>query len=43
MENEGITKDDLTPEYIADNLDRLMDLSDAHEVSVETLLDEVEQ
>jgi NAD(P)-dependent dehydrogenase (short-subunit alcohol dehydrogenase family) len=43
MENEGITKDDLTPEDIADNLDRLMDLSDAHEVSVETLLDEVEQ
>jgi NAD(P)-dependent dehydrogenase (short-subunit alcohol dehydrogenase family) len=42
MENEGITKDVLTPEDIADNLDRLMDLSDAHEVSVETLLDEVE-
>jgi NAD(P)-dependent dehydrogenase (short-subunit alcohol dehydrogenase family) len=43
MENEGITKDALTPEDIADNLDRLMDLSDAHEVRVETLLDEVEQ
>ena len=42
MENEGITKDVLTPEDIADNLDRLMDLSDAHEVAVETLLDEVE-
>ena len=42
MENEGISKDVLTPEDIADNLDRLMDLSDAHEVAVETLLDEVE-
>jgi hypothetical protein len=42
MENEGITKDDLTPEDVADNLDRVMDLSDAHEVAVETLLDEVE-
>jgi NAD(P)-dependent dehydrogenase (short-subunit alcohol dehydrogenase family) len=42
MENEGITKDVLTPEDIADNLDRLLDLSDAHEVAVETLLDEVE-
>jgi hypothetical protein len=43
MQNAGITKDDLTPEDVADNLDRLMDLSDAHEVKVETLLDEVEQ
>ena len=43
MQTEGITKDDLTPEDVADNLDRLMDLSDAHEVKVETLLDEVEQ
>lgn len=43
MENEGITKDALTPEDVADNLDRLMDLSDAHEVKVETLLDEVDQ
>jgi NAD(P)-dependent dehydrogenase (short-subunit alcohol dehydrogenase family) len=43
MENEGITKDDLTPEDIADNFDHVMDLSDAHEVSVETLLEEVEQ
>ena len=43
MENEGITKDALTPEDIAENMDRLMDLSDAHEVKVETLLDEVEQ
>jgi hypothetical protein len=43
MENEGITKDALTPEDVAENLDRLMDLSDAHEVKVETLLDEVEQ
>jgi NAD(P)-dependent dehydrogenase (short-subunit alcohol dehydrogenase family) len=42
MENEGITKDALTPEDIADNLDQLMDLSNAHEVAVETLLDEVE-
>ena len=43
MENEGITKDALTPEDVADNLDRLMDLSDAHVVAVETLLDEVDQ
>jgi len=42
MENEGITKDDLTPEDIADNFDQLMDLSTAQEVKVETLLDEVE-
>jgi hypothetical protein len=42
MENEGITKDDLTPEDVAENLDRVMDLSDAHVVAVETLLDEVE-
>ena len=42
MENEGITKDDLTPEDVAGSLDRLMDLSDAHEVKVETLLDEME-
>ena len=42
MENEGITKDALSPEDIADNLDQLMDLSNAHEVAVETLLDEVE-
>jgi NAD(P)-dependent dehydrogenase (short-subunit alcohol dehydrogenase family) len=42
VENEGITKDDLTPEDVAENLDRLMDLSDATEMKVETLLDEVE-
>jgi NAD(P)-dependent dehydrogenase (short-subunit alcohol dehydrogenase family) len=42
MENEGITKDALTPEDVAENLDRLMDLSTAFEVKVETLLDEVE-
>jgi hypothetical protein len=37
VENEGITKDGITPEDIAENLDRLMDLSDAHEVKSETL------
>jgi hypothetical protein len=42
VENEGITKDDLTPEDVAANVDRLMDLSDATEMKVETLLDEVE-
>lgn len=43
MENEGITKDALTPEDVADNLDQVMDMSDAHVVAVETLLDEVDQ
>ena len=43
MENEGIAKDALTPEDVADNLDQLMDMSDAHVVAVETLLDEVDQ
>jgi hypothetical protein len=37
MQNEGITKDNIAPEDIAENLDRLMDMSDAHEVKSETL------
>jgi hypothetical protein len=35
--NEGITKEDLTPEDVAENLDTIMDLSDAHEVKIELL------
>jgi NAD(P)-dependent dehydrogenase (short-subunit alcohol dehydrogenase family) len=40
VENEGITKDNLTPEDVDENLDRLMDLSDAHEVKAITLQSE---
>jgi NAD(P)-dependent dehydrogenase (short-subunit alcohol dehydrogenase family) len=35
--NEGITSDQMTPEHIAENLTAIMDLSNAHEVKVETL------
>jgi NAD(P)-dependent dehydrogenase (short-subunit alcohol dehydrogenase family) len=42
LQNEGFTKDDLTPEDIAENLDRVMDLSDAHEVVVGTLRNEID-
>jgi len=39
VENEGITRDDLTPEIVAANLDAVMDLSGAHVVRVETTRD----
>ncbi len=35
--NEGITKEDMTPEDVAENLNTLMDLSGAQEVIVQTL------
>lgn len=35
--NEGIASDQMTPEHIAENLTTIMDLSNAHEVKVETL------
>ncbi len=35
--NEGITMDAMTPELVAENLATIMDLSNAHEVKVETL------
>jgi NAD(P)-dependent dehydrogenase (short-subunit alcohol dehydrogenase family) len=42
IQNDGFTSDNLTPEAVAENLDKIMDMSDAHEVKVETLLSEVE-
>jgi NAD(P)-dependent dehydrogenase (short-subunit alcohol dehydrogenase family) len=42
VQNEGFTKEDLTPEDVATNLQKVMDLSDAHEVKVGTLLAEVD-
>jgi NAD(P)-dependent dehydrogenase (short-subunit alcohol dehydrogenase family) len=42
IQNDGFTKPDLTPEDVAANLDRVMDMSGAHEVKVETLLSDVE-
>ena len=42
IQNDGFTKADLTPEDIAENLDKVMDMSDAHEVKVETLLSEMD-
>ncbi len=38
--NDGITRDNLTPEDIVENLEQLMDMSDAHEVGVGTLRSE---
>jgi len=38
--NEGITKDNLTPEDIAENLEQVMNVSDGHEVKVGTLREE---
>ena len=42
IQNDGFTKHDLTPEDVAANLDKVMDMSGAHEVKVETLLSEVD-
>jgi NAD(P)-dependent dehydrogenase (short-subunit alcohol dehydrogenase family) len=42
MQNDGFTKPDLTPEDVAENLDKVMDMSNAHEVKVETLLSEMD-
>ena len=36
--NDGISRDDMTPEHIAENLAQVMDMSDAHELKVETLM-----
>jgi NAD(P)-dependent dehydrogenase (short-subunit alcohol dehydrogenase family) len=36
IENEGITRPNLTPEDIADDLETVMDMSDAHLVTIET-------
>lgn len=43
MVNEGITAENMTPEIVADKLTKVMDLSDAHEVKVETLMGEETQ
>jgi hypothetical protein len=43
MANEGITKDALAPEDIADNIATLMDMAGAAEVVVGTLRDEIEE
>ena len=43
LQNEGFTKEGLTPEDIADNLDRVMDMSDAHEVGIEVLRGEIQE
>ena len=42
LQNEGFTKEDLTPEDVADNLDKIMDMSDAHEVGIEVLRGEIQ-
>jgi NAD(P)-dependent dehydrogenase (short-subunit alcohol dehydrogenase family) len=42
MANEGFTKPDLSPEDVAENVDILMDMSGASEVTVGTLRGEVE-
>jgi NAD(P)-dependent dehydrogenase (short-subunit alcohol dehydrogenase family) len=38
--NDGFTKDDVTPEDIAENIEKVMDLSGAHEIKAETLMGE---
>jgi len=43
MANDGITKDALSPEDVADNIDTLMDMSAANEVLVGTLRGEIEE
>jgi NAD(P)-dependent dehydrogenase (short-subunit alcohol dehydrogenase family) len=43
LQNEGFTKDELTPEDVADNLDKVMDMSDAHEVGIEVLRGEIQE
>jgi NAD(P)-dependent dehydrogenase (short-subunit alcohol dehydrogenase family) len=42
MQNDGFTSDELTPEHVAANVETLTDMSNAHEMKVETLLSEVE-
>jgi hypothetical protein len=42
LQNDGFTKDDLTPEDVADNLGKVMDMSDAHEVGIEVLRGEIQ-
>jgi NAD(P)-dependent dehydrogenase (short-subunit alcohol dehydrogenase family) len=37
VENQGITRDSLTPEDVADNLSEVLDLSAAEEIKVQTL------
>jgi len=39
--NEGITDEKMTPEVVAENLTKIMDLSDAHEVKIELLTGDV--
>jgi NAD(P)-dependent dehydrogenase (short-subunit alcohol dehydrogenase family) len=41
--NEGITKEDLAPEDVLEGLDTIMDMTGAHEVKVETLLEDSHQ
>jgi NAD(P)-dependent dehydrogenase (short-subunit alcohol dehydrogenase family) len=41
IENDGLTRENLTPEDIAENLESIMDMSAAHIVNVETLLSSV--
>ena len=43
MANEGITKDALSPEDVAANIDTLMDTTGANEVVVGTLVGEIEE
>ena len=43
LQNEGFTKEDLTPEDVAANLDEIMDMSDAHEVGIEVLRGEIQE
>ena len=41
LQNDGMTKRDLMPEDIADNLAQAVDLSGAHEVRIEVLRGEI--
>ena len=43
LQNEGFSKDDLTPEDIVDNLATVMDMSGANEVAIEVLRGEIEE
>ena len=43
LQNEGFSKDDLTPEDIVDNLATVMDMSGAQEVAIEVLRGEIEE
>jgi NAD(P)-dependent dehydrogenase (short-subunit alcohol dehydrogenase family) len=40
LANEGITHDDLSPEHVADGIERVMDMSGAHVIEAATLMGE---